>query len=63
LLENALSETAAMIGDVMKRFLTFLLFGPAIGGLVLFRVITLSGNSDQPWYAELPTTFLASVRG
>jgi hypothetical protein len=34
----------------MKRFLTFSLVGPAIGGLVLFHVITLSGNSDQPWY-------------
>jgi len=44
----------------MKRFLTFSLVGPAIGGLVLFHVITLSGNSDQPWY-ELSKTFLASL--
>ena len=29
----------------MKRFLTFSLSGPAIGGLVLFHVITLSGNT------------------
>jgi hypothetical protein len=45
----------------MKRFLTFSLFGPAIGGLVLFHVITLSGNPDQPWYAALSRTFLASL--
>jgi Family of unknown function (DUF5413) len=47
-------------GDVMKRFLTFSLLGPAIGGLVLFHVITLSGNSDQPWY-ELSKTLLAAL--
>lgn len=45
----------------MKRFLTFSLLGPAIGGLVLFHVITLSGNLDQPWYMELSRTFLASL--
>jgi hypothetical protein len=48
-------------GDVMKRFLTFSLLGPAIGGLALFHVITLSGNLDQPWYTELSRTFLASL--
>jgi hypothetical protein len=45
----------------MKRFLTFSLLGPAIGGLVLFHVITLSGNLDQPWYMELSRTFLVSL--
>jgi hypothetical protein len=59
-LEDARSESPRG-GDVMKRFLTFSLLGPAIGGLVLFHVITLSGNLDQPWYMELSRTFLASL--
>jgi hypothetical protein len=45
----------------MKRFLTFFLLGPAIGGLVLFHVITLSGNLEQPWYTELSRTLFASL--
>jgi hypothetical protein len=45
----------------MKRFLTFGLLGPAIGGIVVFHIVTLTGTWDQPWLDELYKTFMVSI--
>jgi hypothetical protein len=45
----------------MKRFLTFGLLGPAIGGIVIFHIITLTGSWDQSWFDEFYKTFMVSI--
>ncbi len=45
----------------MKRFLTFGLLGPAIGGVVVFHIVALTGTWDQTWFDELYKTLMVSI--